>query len=283
MKTEIWLDTTALVDLEFRSDVLRQHILQGLPSDSERHATHYVLFEFARGVLRRYLRLHNKAAELDNLSELVHYIKNCNVGSQRTASTMLGAYQDFLEYLQKDDKALSPGQQMEHFRAWLAPHIRRGWRRVKQYITHNPIGCRDDLPAPRTIPLPKTFPVREQIAQDLPDRKCGQPDNCRLVATIQANSEAFRGMHAALTALDQPDAETSARTTALERFLNHIVTEPFDSKDCYRCGDAIIASEVPEGIRLLSKNIRHLQPLCGAVSRPLMHYREPAPGTRVQA
>ena len=127
MKTEVWLDTTALVDLEFRSAVLRRHLLSLFPQGSAHRTSRYVLFEFARGVLRRYLRLHNKAAELDSLSSLTHYINNCNVGSQRTASTMLGAYADYLRHLERENIALTPAQQLEQFGQ--QPPIERQCRR----------------------------------------------------------------------------------------------------------------------------------------------------------
>ena len=205
MKTDVWLDTTALVDLEFRSAALRQHILGLFPQGSARRTSRYVLFEFARGVLRRYLQLHNKAAELDTFSSLTHYISNCNVGSQRTASTMLGAYADFLRVLEKDNIPLTPAQQLEHFRSWLAPHIRRGWKRALRHATSNPIGCRDDLPAPRSSQPDPRQPTCEYFDQKLPTKQCGQPQNCRLIHSLRDNPAPFHTMSRALAAMPDKD------------------------------------------------------------------------------
>lgn len=277
MKTEVWLDTTALVDLEFRSAVLRRHLLSLFPQGSAHRTSRYVLFEFARGVLRRYLRLHNKAAELDTLSSLTHYINNCNVGSQRTASTMLGAYADYLRHLERENIALTPAQQLEQFRSWLAPLIRRGWRRALSHATSNPIGCRDDLPAPRAIKPDGKNACFEQMAQELPTGQCGSPGNCRLIHSLQSNSATFRAMSRALADLPKKDSETAVRIPALERLMGHDTDTAFDPKDCYRCGDPIIAGEAPAGTTILSKNAKHFQPLCDAIPRPLVAYKEPPP------
>jgi len=277
MKTEVWLDTTALVDLEFRSAALRRHILNLFPQGCTPRTSRYVLFEFARSVMRRYLRLHNKAADLDALSSLTQYIGNCNVGSQRTASTMLGAYTDFLKFLEKESIALTPGQQLEHFRSWLAPHIRRGWKRASRLSTDNPIGCRDDLPAPQAIRADALHPAHEHMNQELPTQRCGEPDNCRLISSMRMSAGRFQAMNSALMALEQKDHETAARIPALQRLMSQDESGGFDRKDCYRCGDAIIAGEAPPRTTILSKNSNHFRPLCDAIHHPLVTYKEPAP------
>lgn len=280
MKTDVWLDTTALVDLEFRSAALRQHILSLFPQGSTRRTSRYVLFELARGVLRHLIRLHNKAAEARTLADLIQYIGNCNVGSRRAASTMFNAYQDFLRDSEATDGPLTQAGQLEEFRSWLAPHIRRRWQRARSLSTENPMGCQPDLPAPQFQPASPPDSHLETITHDLPSRRCGQPDNCALIASMQRRAGDFLTMTTALDALPQKDEETTARIPALQRLLAQPPAQPFQRKDCYRCADAIIVSEAPAGATILSKNEKHFRPLCDALAKPLQTYTEPKPATR---
>lgn len=275
MKTDVWLDTTALIDLEFRSFSLRQHILSLLPADNSLHTSRYVLFELARGFLPRLIRLYNKASELDSLSDLMQYISNCGVGSSRVMSSMTNAYADYIRHEESLGTSLTPSQQLAHFRGWLGPMIRRGWRAIQRYSVLNSIGCQDHLPAPVAKPIHLGDKEREQFSHALPTKQCGLPGNCGLISNLQSAAGDFGRITQHLVGLPKPDIETSKRITALQLLLQHSPAESFGCKSCFDCGDAIIAQEAPVAHLVLSKNEKHYQPLCDALQKPLRCYKEP--------
>lgn len=278
MPNDVFLDTSALIDLCFRSPALRDHVLESLGREARLHSSRYVIFELARGYLKHLLVLHNKASDLDAFSNLVQYMKNRGIGGQYAGPTMLGAYQDFVEQLEAAGTSLTEYQRLSHFRAWLALLIRKNWRAITGGLVQitNPIGCRDDIPAPVANALPNEGRPREHFSQELPTPKCGHVGNCTLIAALQQDQGVFVGVLAALQAIEKPDAETTRRVSALGRLLEHPPERPFPGKDCHSVGDAIIAHEAAPGQTVVSKNEKHFNPLCQEMGKTLHCYKEPA-------
>ena len=284
MPADIFLETTARVDLHFRSPALRKHIIEKAGTDSAFHTSRYVIFELARGFLTHLLTLHNKATDLDSFSDLIQYVRHRNIGGQYRGQTMLGAYEDFLRHLEQRDKPLTVAQDLLHFRAWLAPFIRRGWRAIQSGRSSpgisNPIGCRDNLPAPVASPLQSAGRPREHFRHDIPKADCGKPDNCRLLPSLQSAKDTFAAVANRLREIPNPDAETSRRIGALDRLLASDPAAAFARKDCYACGDPIIAHEAASDHTVLSKNERHMAPICSVLKKNLLTYTEPKPSPR---
>ena len=112
MATDVFLETTALIDLEFRSPALRRHVLGELPSGAASHTSRYVIFELARGFMVHLLTLHNKAVDLDRFSDFIHYVKVRGAFPGYAGQTMLGAYEDFVQHLEATGIALTEQQRL---------------------------------------------------------------------------------------------------------------------------------------------------------------------------
>lgn len=273
MPHECFLETTAMVDLEFRSRKLRNHLLATLPTGATFRTSAYVTFELARGFLAHLIILHNKATELSTMSELIIYVKNRGAYARYAGQTMLGAYTDFLVHLEEENQALTEKQRLLHFRAWLGPLIRRGWRRVKRhYAMVNPIGCRADLPAPSPI----VKGAHEFLEQALPNKHCGQASNCGLLSSLATSQVRMNALVQAMEAITQPDQETIKRMSALQRLLGSGTSTLFKARDCYDCGDALISHEGEGCDWLVTKNGKHYAPLCSALGQAILPYREPS-------
>lgn len=275
--TDFFLETSALVDVEFRNAEMRRHVLAAIPLGAMIRTSHYVIFELARGFLMNLITLHNKAADFKRFSDLTLYVKNRSAFTRYAGSTMLGAFVDFQRHLEKDDAPLTESQRLAHFRAWLGPHIQRGWARVKKrYPLSNPIGCRADLPAPVLQPLPPPQMPREHIRHDIPTDHCGTAGNCDLLPSMHAAADSFRSMERHLQALPEKDAETQRRLVAMPRLLGQKADASFEGKDCHDCGDAIIVHEAGASTTIVTKNGKHIEPLCAAIAHTPLIYREPA-------
>lgn len=277
MQRDYFLETSALVDLVFRRPQIRDHLRAELGPCTQLHTSRYVIFELSRGYLKQLLVLHNKASDLEAFSSLLEYVKRRNIGPQYAGQTMLGAYSDFIAHLEQTRSRLTEAQRLAHFRAWLALLIRSGWRVVHStaYSLTNPMGCKDQLPAPIFRSVPGDDRLREHVSHDLPTAQCGQVNNCSLVHALQSASQSFQQLVNTLQQVEKPDAETLRRVQALQRLLVHPLNTPFQGRDCHSAGDAIIAHECSAQHTIVSKNERHFEPLCASMGKALHSYKEP--------
>ena len=231
-----------------------------------------MVFELARGFFRNLLLLYNKSIEYDRFSDLSAFAGRLQRYKPYYAGTIIGAFEshfrhasmaDFLQYSNLSfDEA-----QMIFFRSELKKVIRRGWAKLmsKIDIFVNSVRCREDIPAPRL--------EGDLYVQDLKLKLklCGKLTNCGLKAYVSKNEKAFTELRHALLTLKEPDTETVRRIKSL-RELYRVSNKDFDARDCFNCGDAIIAHETPQNSVIISKNERHLSAICKSFNKnPRFH------------
>ena len=237
-----------------------------LPSDGEAFCSRYVIFEVARGFLRSLIALHNYSFEFDSFADLHRAAYS---GQQRfkpyAMHTWLWAFSDYFATLESEDGVCSESLKLEEFRSKMRGWIRRGLRQIgRDFRPVNEIGCREDL----------TFPALRgdlRIDQHLPDGECGQPAACRLQAFIHARKPQVETVAAGLETLpaSQKDKETENRIDGLRHLLAIQPGSPFEGKQCFRSGDALICLEAPVGFSIVSKNRKHFEPLARLLAKPL--------------
>src|SRR5260221_3313604 len=147
---DAFLESSALIELVFRHREIRTKVESVIPVGCQPLTSRYVLFEIVRGYLQSLILLHNKALAVKNMVELHEYTHSGQQLLKRHRSgTMLGAFEDFLAHLETLRVPLTEEQRLQYFRAWLAMHLRRGWRRIPQVVSLiNRVGCREDIPPP---------------------------------------------------------------------------------------------------------------------------------------
>lgn len=275
MPTDLFLETTGLIDLYLRSAEARQHVFTQLGAEPALHSSRYAQFELARGFLRHLLTLYNKANDLDSMADLMVYVKNRGIGGQYAGPSMLGAYTDYIRHLETQGAALTETQRLLHFRAWLATFIRRGWQRMAREVTmSNPVGCRDDIAEPAAKSLPFAGRPREHLEQPLPTKACGSVGNCGLMTALRSSGDSFQTLHGCLCGQTKPDPETVRRADAMSRLLSHDPATAFAGKDCHACGDAIMVFEARQSHTFVTKNAKHQVPLCQSLGKTVIAYTE---------
>lgn len=252
-----YLDSTAAIGLLFRHRSERDLCRAALPEDGDILCSRYVIFEIARGYLRYLIALHNYSLEFTSFAD---FHLAAHSGQQRfrpyRMHTWLGAFSDYLKTLEERDGLCSPSQQLDEFRAKLRGWIRRGWRRLTtEYRFINDVGCREDL-------APPTVRGDERIDQALPNAECGRPTACRLQRFLTLRKSHVRRVVAGLEQLPVPqDSETTRRIASLRALMSSLPSSHFDGNDCFRGGDALICLEAPHDSVVVTKNLRHFEPL----------------------
>jgi len=261
-----FLDSSVLIGLVFRHAAERAACTAALPAGGRAVCSRYVIFEVARGFLRSLIALHNSSFEFRSFADLHQAAYS---GQRRfrpyQMHTWLGAFTDFQAALEAEDGLTDERQKIEELRAKLRGWIRRGWRKVhRDFVLTNDIGCREDLPAPAAR-------GDALIDQRLPDDECGRPDACDLQEFVHNREWHIEALATGLDSLpaSQKDAETVRRIEALAHLLAAPQGEPFDGKQCHRCGDALICLEAPAGHVIATKNARHFGPIAAILDKPL--------------
>ncbi len=264
---DAFLDSTALIELVFRNEARRARVVAAIPADGRRLSSRYVIFEIARSFLRTLILLHNKAEAARRMSQVRDYAEGGHTRAGHRYGTIVGAFMDYQTHLERIDGRLSPQQALAEFRGWISTRLRRGWRRLlREAALINPTHCRSDL----IEPTKRDDGCYDQL---LPRRDCGKPDNCGLQVYFHRHSRDFAAICEHLAGLSSPDAETRNRVAALRRLMEIPSDTPFDGKDCWRVGDAIICHESPAETTVVTKNVGHFRPICDALGRSLTGYR----------
>jgi predicted nucleic acid-binding protein len=260
----LWLETSVLVALHFRSAREAAECRKQLPAGELPVVSAYVLYELARGFLRRIIELHNRSRECVTEHELRLLAKSGDAPYNRKGRTWTDMLDDDLlriSQLKEEDgarwRALSP----RYFQVRLRRLIHGGWEDCTTiYERQNPTGCRYDLPSPEDDGT-------GLLRHDLPTAQCGQPGNCGVLAFVQQNA-------AALERVRTSDGKLKGRAKIGERErrregLGHLLaaseTVAFAGEHCHGCGDAMIAMEaVQEGGIPVTKD-REFPRLCKAL------------------
>jgi hypothetical protein len=264
---EAFLDSSVVIGLLFRHAGERVACQEILPPLAKPVCSRYVAFEVARGFLRSLIALHNLSFEYPSFSAL-H--QAAHSGQQRfkpyRMASWLGAFDDYFAALEAEGGASTEVLKLEEFRAKLRVWIRRGWRHIgKDFRVINEIGCREDLPPPTVRP-------DGRCDQRLPDKDCGQPDACRLLAFVGSEKRKVELLAEVMDALpsETKDGETRRRIAALRHLLTKGPGMEFEGDQCHRCGDAMICLEAPDGHVIATKNRRHFEPIAKALGKPIV-------------
>jgi hypothetical protein len=258
----VFLETSALIELNFGNQEVRERVSNSYPSDCALISSRYVIYEIAKGFLSNLILLHNKAHSFTKLSEMVGYTKAMRFRTH-FQGTALGEIQAFLE---GNNIGKTDNERLIMFRSFLRGRIRRGWREVNQSIPSplNGAGCREDLKAP-TINKDGLYEI------ELKKNLCGKNTNCGIKSFSKNNRESLEAIRTALSSILSSDIETQNRIKAL-RELYRNPNNNFAGKDCWHSGDAIISVEAPKDSLLVSKNKKHIEPIAKCISQSCAFY-----------
>jgi hypothetical protein len=113
----------------------------------------------------------------------------------------------------------------------------------------------------------KTGPklIREKFDNRI--KKCKKEDiKCKIIEFFNQKREYFKTIYEELSRMDCLDDEQQKLKNTLEIALKDpgIMTE---RKNCWNCGDAIIAVESPGDVVLCTTNLKHFEPICSKINK----------------
>ena len=259
--SDVFLETTALIELAFGDQATVEKIDSLIPVGMRRISSQYVVYEMHRGFLRYMILTYNKTFQLERFSQLVAY-----VGNLRHAPGHMGAaIGSFQRYFQSSHPALTDEQQLIHYRGNMRRQIRRGLAKIGKSVEQiiNDIGCRASAPPKEDDAGLIQFNPRMDL--------CGENRACGLKAYAAKWRSELEGIREYLNTSSKPDAETVLRIRGL-RELYRNPKRDFDKGDCYRSGDALITHESAGDCAIITKNKKHIGPVCSHLKKIGIYY-----------
>jgi len=120
----------------------------------------------------------------------------------------------------------------------------------------------------------KTGPVLREGKFDNRMAKCKGTDiKCKIIEFLIQNEETFRKIHERLSQMDCLDDEQQKIKNILEKAMKH-PQNMADRRNCWNCGDAIIAVESPEDAVLFTTNIKHFEPICSEIGKECITFHQ---------
>lgn len=262
---EYFLETSALIELVLKDKSARAKVEASIPPNSQKVTSQYVIYEFSRGFFRYLIVLHNAAENFRGISDIFKY-----VGAVRRKAYLVGAILDattkyFADGRLKGSFQVPKGMTSNEydllmFRSWLRRDIRRGWADIHKAVemVHNQVRCRN--------PIEKPYLKDDNLYyQNLYKEKCGLASECGLRKYLGLHKPEFEKLILSLEATQGNDNETKNRIKALRKLLKG--SKNFERDCCYQAGDAIISHEAPSASTVLTKNIKHIAPICNVFQK----------------
>ncbi|MBF0590491.1 MAG: hypothetical protein HQL02_00240 [Nitrospirae bacterium] len=279
MADNIYLETTALID----------HVLKGwypeLSAIIRKAAcistSQYSKMEIRKGFLYYWIMLYNRTAKFESYTDVIQLIANLSRSPKRYyLGACIDADLDFWKnYVDRNENISSKREiLLGLFRSNLRTQIRLCFHKIAKRVdaTCNPMQCFKDLSAPVL--------EDEMFIKKL--KNCNESrDKCNIAQYIRDNKDDFEKILNKLEGLEEKDSETKRRISSLRKILKMIKNnEPFSNHDqnqdlCWDCGDAIHAVISPDDSTLLTRNVRHLEPICESIGKKFKGYSSPKIGS----
>ncbi len=247
----------------------------------------YSKMEIKKGFIHYWVLLYNKAVTFKSYEDIEQFKSNLSSSPKRYYSGACNdASLDFWSNYSKNrpsDLAEKYGNipigeiLLDSFKTHLGTQIRLCFHRITKSVkkTYNPMQCFKDL----------REPVLENGMFNNKPLKCYKSMNkCNIAQYIRDNKTFFEKILEKLEGLEEKDTETAKRINSLKEILKIIKhNRPFSNHDqnqdlCWNCGDAIHAVISPDDSTLLTRNVRHFEPICEAIGKKFRGYSSPKTG-----
>ncbi len=259
---KLFLETTIQID-RFSSDKNKKEKIDKLIAQfSQTLSSTYVKMEFKRRYIQDLVYLYNEAllgaksffdvlARIDKLRSDYH---------NRKINGIISSFCRF--FLDKGDEEVSGplGKViLEKAIIYFKSLIENAWEDFNRDIEEilNGTDCYNA----------KTGPTLTGEKFDNRSKRCKKGDiKCKIVEFFIRNREAFIKIYKKLSQLNCLDEEQQKVKDVLEKAIKY-PEDMADRKNCWNCGDAIIAVESPVDAVLFTTNIKHFEPICSEIKK----------------
>lgn len=269
----IFLDSSVQVPRRFGMPKLRQGIQNILDKYSLLVSSTYVRMEFTHSFIRDLIYLYDLSMRLSNLSEILCKIETLPNVIRRKINRLLQGLAIFFLEVEGDILNERNLDILEKLQLWLPHVIDESWEWFNESLDYvvDGTGCKKASVAP--VRIGDTYQ---------PFGGCKKSEKkCKIDEFFRSNITNFESIVDELKNL--PSENKDEELLRMEKVLEKALSYPedlLDSKNCWKCGDAIITTECPKEAILFTTNIKHYQLLCPAVDKTLIGGNEEVQTTK---
>jgi len=260
--SQLFLETTIQIDRFSPDTNKKEKIDKQIAQFSQILSSTYVKMEFKRRFIQDLVYLYNEAllgaktfadvlARIDKLRTDYH---------KRKIKSIITSFYGF--FSDKEDEEVSGPlgkiileKAINYFKPW----IENAWEEFNIDIGEilNETGCYNA----------RNGPTLTGEKFDNRSKTCKKEDiRCKIVEFFIQHRESFIKIYKKLSQLDCLDEEQQKVKNILEKALKYPGIMA-DIKNCWNCGDAIIAVESPADAVLFTTNIKHFEPICSEIKK----------------
>ncbi len=279
----IFLETTAVVDYSLKPEA-KVRIKNICEQYGKKITAQYVRMEIKRGVLQYLIYLHNLIASKNSFADVLNTVSKLSSTPQKYR---LGTILKILANFSKEIKNKTPQDIISEYgdipideyqrrksKSYLRNIIKLLWRSIDKIGDEilNPMDCFPDIREPYEK---EGFFVNEP-------RDCEKSKfECKIKQFFREHQTEFQKI---LNQLEQVppgnmDEETLRRKKSLKQILRLLPyggrkfsNKELNRKDCWNCGDAILAVVAPHSADVLNNNQRHYRLICMAINKRSVPY-----------
>lgn len=273
----VFLETTVMVDYLMKDNAKKAAISEILTKYKKTYSSHYVKMEFKRGFIQRLVYLHGKVILTKNIADVFSSISRLSSTQHKNllGSTLESIANFFqspsmnkkMKTILKSCENISPNEYIiEAIETVLSNQISTFWIKFDKAVDEvlNSQQCFMDL----RPPVKKTG---KDVYDNTP-RECTKSElQCGIREFINQNLGDFIKILKKLKTIKNPDIETKKRIKSL-KMLTRVPKRPVSEKDCWNCGDAILAVEAPIDSAVFNNNVKHYEPICEAIEKNSLSY-----------
>ena len=279
----IFLETTAVVDYSLKPEA-KVRIKNICEQYGKKITAQYVRMEIKRGVLQYLIYLHNLIASKNSFADVLNTVSKLSSTPQKYR---LGTILKILANFSKEIKNKTPQDIISEYgdipideyqrrksKSYLRNIIKLLWRSIDKIGDEilNPMDCFPDIREPYEK---EGFFVNEP-------RDCEKSKfECKIKQFFREHQTEFQKI---LNQLEQVppgnmDEETLRRKKSLKQILRLLPyggrkfsNKELNRKDCWNCGDAILAVVAPHSADVLNNNQRHYRLICMVINKRSVPY-----------
>lgn len=258
---DLYLDTSIQIDRKIAEPEKKEKLENILSQAESLTSSSYVKMEYRRSLVRDWVFIFNAVDDVANFGEVLLKVNTLPPLQQRRIRRMIGSIAKF--FFDVEQLPITLGKELiEIIHHYFKTLIEFSMEDFNDSV--NIVSNETDCYIAKGIPRLKGKKFDNRITHCKPgDIKCD------IVEFFQKNIESFKKIYDVLSQMENLDDEQKKIKKIIEKALKH-PKNMADFKNCWNCGDSIIAVECPNKSSLLTKNLKHFEPLCKSLKKHIV-------------
>ncbi|MDH5413513.1 MAG: hypothetical protein OEW87_05190 [Flavobacteriaceae bacterium] len=257
----LFIDTSIQIERKICPPPKKDELNEILALAGSLFSSTYVKMEYRRSLVRDFVFIFNMLTDSENFGEILYKINRLPSLQQRRITRMIGGLAEF--FLDQNELiSESKGKEfLERAYHYFKPLIEFSMEDFDDSV--DLVDNQTDCYIAKGIPTLKGKKFDNRISQCKPGEI-----NCKIVEFFKENINYFKKIFYMLSKQQNLDSELEKMKNILEKAIKHPINMA-DYRNCWNCGDSIIAVESPEDYIIYTKNEKHLYPICKAINKKI--------------